>query len=119
MKTPAELAAIRAAKKYLVATREDNSNAIRVTVSMGTSGLENGARAVSSAFVEEIYKANMLDKAIVVLSDTMGDAENEPRVTVEVPGAPKVTYVKMDAAKAAKVVAEHIVNNNVVTDYTK
>ena len=85
MKTPAELAAIRVAKKHLVASRHDNMQAVRVTVGMGTCGIAAGARAVSNAFVEEIYKAGLDEKAIVVLSGCMGDCSLEPMVTVEVP----------------------------------
>ena len=39
-------------------------------------------------------------------------------VEVVVPGQEKVTYVKMTPEKVAKVVHSHIVNNNVVTEYT-
>ena len=35
-----------------------------------------------------------------------------------VPGEEKVTYVKMDAEKAIKVVNDHLVNRNVVAEYT-
>jgi NADP-reducing hydrogenase subunit HndB len=34
------------------------------------------------------------------------------------PGEDKVTYVKMTPEKAVRVVAEHIVNGKVVTEYT-
>ena len=34
------------------------------------------------------------------------------------PGQEKVTYVKMTPEKVARVVAEHLVNGNVVTEYT-
>ena len=34
------------------------------------------------------------------------------------PGKEKVTYVKMTAEKAAQVVANHLVNGNVMTEYT-
>ena len=34
------------------------------------------------------------------------------------PGKEKVTYVKLDADKAARIVVDHIVNGSVVTDYT-
>ena len=37
---------------------------------------------------------------------------------VFVPGEQKVTYVKMTAEKAARVVEEHIVGGNVVKEYT-
>ena len=39
-------------------------------------------------------------------------------VDVYVGNAEKVTYVKMTPEKAARVVAEHIVNGSVVTEYT-
>ena len=34
------------------------------------------------------------------------------------PGQEKVTYVKMTAEKAVQVVNDHLVNGNVVTEYT-
>ena len=64
MKTPADLAAIRVAKKHLVASRHDNLNAVRVTVGMGTCGIAAGARAVSNAFVEEIFKAALMRRRL-------------------------------------------------------
>lgn len=42
----------------------------------------------------------------------------EPIVEVLEPGKDRVTYVKMTEEKAKKVIAEHIVNGNVVTEYT-
>ena len=42
----------------------------------------------------------------------------EPIVEVYAPGKEKVTYIKMTPEKAKQVVAEHIVNGNIVTDYT-
>ena len=42
----------------------------------------------------------------------------EPIVEVYVPGKEKVTYVKMTEEKAARVVAEHIINNQPVAEFT-
>lgn len=42
----------------------------------------------------------------------------EPIVEVFVPGKEKVTYVNMSADKVAQIVSEHIVNGNVVTEFT-
>lgn len=42
----------------------------------------------------------------------------EPIVEVFEPNKEKVTYVKMTPEKAVRVVAEHIVNGNPVTEYT-
>ena len=45
-------------------------------------------------------------------------SQYEPIVEVIQPGKEKVTYVKMTAEKAAKVVNDHIVNGNPVAEYT-
>jgi (2Fe-2S) ferredoxin len=42
----------------------------------------------------------------------------EPIVEVIKPGEEKVTYVKMDAEKARRIVREHIKDGNVVEEYT-
>ena len=42
----------------------------------------------------------------------------EQIVEVYVPGAEKVTYVHMSEEKAARVVAEHIINNKPVAEFT-
>ena len=56
----------------------------------------------------------------VVVSQTgcIGVCRLEPIAEVFIPGQEKVTYVKMDAEKAKRVVAEHLVNGNIVTEYT-
>ena len=48
----------------------------------------------------------------------IGMCRLEPIVEVNDPGKDKVTYVKMSPEKAARVVAEHIVNGNVVAEST-
>ena len=42
----------------------------------------------------------------------------EPMVDVLVPGQEKVTYVNLKPEDVGKIVAEHIVNGNVVTELT-
>ena len=41
----------------------------------------------------------------------------EPIVEVFVPNQEKVTYCKVDAEKAKNIIANHIVNGNVCTEY--
>ena len=48
----------------------------------------------------------------------IGICQYEPVVEVITPGKEKVTYVKMTAEKAVRVVNDHLVNGNVVTEYT-
>ena len=116
MKSLAELEAIRNKVVSNVTMRKDD-HAIRVVVGMATCGIAAGARPVMNAFVEEIAKRN-LEHVSVVQTGCIGVCRLEPIVEIMVPGEEKVTYVKMTPEKVAKVVAEHLVNNRVVKEYT-
>ncbi len=116
MKTLAELQAIRDKVKGSVATRADHEGNIKVVVGMATCGIAAGARPVLAAFTEEIAKRG-LTNVTVTQTGCIGICQYEPVVEVFVPGQEKVTYVKMSPEKVANVVANHIVNGNVVTDY--
>lgn len=118
MKTLSELKEIRDRVKQSVNLRqEDNPDAVRVVVGMATCGIAAGARPVLSAFVEEINRRK-LDNVMVTQTGCIGICRFEPVVEVYVPGEEKVTYVKMTEEKARKVVAEHLVNRHVVSEYT-
>lgn len=117
MKSLAELQAIRDRAKAQLNMRQDNPDAIRVLVGMATCGIAAGARPVLNAFTEEIAKRG-LTNVTVTQTGCIGICQFEPVVEIEVPGEDKVTYVKMTPEKVAKVVNDHIVNENVVTEYT-
>ena len=117
MKSLAELQAIRDKAKAQLNMRQDNPDAIRVLVGMATCGIAAGARPVLNAFTEEIAKRG-LTNVTVTQTGCIGICQFEPVVEIEVPGEDKVTYVKMTPEKVAKVVNDHIVNKNVVNEYT-
>ena len=117
MKSLEELAAIRNKMKDKVSIREDEDR-VRVVVGMATCGIAAGARPVLSAFVDEVAKDGLSDKVTVTQTGCIGICQYEPVVEVFEAGKEKVTYVKMDAEKALKVVNDHLVNRNVVTEYT-
>ena len=48
----------------------------------------------------------------------IGMCRLEPMVDVILPGKEKVTYVKVTPEMVSRIVAEHIVNGRVVTEYT-
>lgn len=52
------------------------------------------------------------------MTGCMGMCVLEPMVDVYDENGGKVTYVKMNPEKVARVVAEHIVNGQPVTEYT-
>ncbi len=117
MKSLAELQAIRDKAKFELNMRKENPNAVKVLVGMATCGIAAGARPVLNAFTEEVAKRNLQDVTITQ-TGCIGICQFEPVVEIEIPGEDKITYVKMTPEKVAKVVNDHIVNRNVVTEYT-
>ena len=117
MKSLAELAELREKLKADVNLRRDSTDDIRVLVGMATCGIAAGARAVLTAFVEEVNKRQIKD-VMVTQTGCIGLCKLEPIVEVVFPGQEKVTYVNMTAEKALRVVTEHLVNEHPVAEYT-
>lgn len=117
MKSVEELMAIKAKMQDKVAIRKGSGDT-RIVVGMATCGIAAGARPVLAAFVEGIAKAGLSDKVSVTQTGCIGICQYEPVVEVFEKGGDKVTYVKMTAEKAAKVIEQHILGGSVVTEYT-
>ncbi|RPF43091.1 NAD(P)-dependent iron-only hydrogenase iron-sulfur protein [Hydrogenoanaerobacterium saccharovorans] len=117
MKSLAELQALRDQMKANMGVRHDDLDNIRVVVGMATCGIAAGARPVLTAFSEEVTKRK-LSHVTIAQTGCIGICQYEPVVEVYVPGKEKVTYVKMTPEKVAKIVSDHIVNGNPVSEYT-
>ena len=118
MKSLAELKAIRDKARAELDLRKENPNAARVLVGMATCGIAAGARPVLNAFVEEIAKRGLTNDITVTQTGCIGICQYEPVVEIEVPGQDKVTYVKVAPEMVPRIVNDHLVNKNVVTEYT-
>ena len=117
MKSLAELQAIKEKMKNKVVIREGGEE-IRVVVGMATCGIAAGARPVLSAMVEEVEALGLSGKVAVSQTGCIGMCQYEPIVEINEAGKDKVTYVKMDADKAKRVVKEHLKDGKIVTEYT-
>ena len=84
---------------------------------MATCGIAAGARPVLLGFMEEIAKRG-LNNVSVSQTGCIGVCRLEPIVEVFCPGKEKVTYVKVQPDMIAKIVNDHLVNGNVVDEYT-
>lgn len=115
MKTIEELKAIRERMKGNVGMR-DSDKGTHIVVGMATCGIAAGARPVLNAMSEEVAKRGLQD-VMVTQTGCIGLCRLEPIVEVYRDGE-KTTYVKMDAEKGRRVIVDHIVNGNVVTEYT-
>ncbi len=117
MKSLEELMKIREQMKDKVAIR-NGSGDIRVVVGMATCGISAGARPVLNTFVEEVTNAGLTDKVTVTQTGCIGICQYEPVVEIFEDGKEKVTYVKMDADKAKRIVKEHLEGGKPVEEYT-
>lgn len=112
-----ELAAIREKMKDKVVIREGSAST-RVVVGMATCGIAAGARPVLNAFVDGVAKEGLTDKVTVSQTGCVGLCQYEPIVEVYEGGKEKVTYVKVNAEKVEKIIKNHLIGGNVVTEYT-
>ena len=116
MKSLEELKAVRDRVKGSVHLRQDNSHKAHVVVGMATCGIAAGARPVLNAFTEEVARRD-LHGVLVTQTGCIGICQYEPVVEVFEDGKDKVTYVKMTADKAKRVVAEHLKGGKPVEEY--
>ena len=117
MKSLAELEQIRNKMAAKINVRTETDGDIRIVVGMATCGIAAGARPVLTAMMEEIEKRG-LTNAYVTQTGCVGMCKYEPIVEVYDADGTKTTYIKMDAAKAVRVINEHVVNGNVVAELT-
>ena len=117
MKSLAELQAIRDRARAAVNIRENSEAKTRVLVGMATCGIAAGARPVLTAIVDEVAKRDLSD-IMVTQTGCIGICQYEPVVEVIDANGDKTTSVKMTPEKALRVVNDHLVNGNVVTEYT-
>jgi NADP-reducing hydrogenase subunit HndB len=116
MKSLAELAALRQKSLDKINMRDGETHK-RIVVGMATCGIAAGARPVMNAFTDELAKRN-LNNVTVGMTGCMGMCALEPMVDIYDEKGNKTTYVKMNPEKVARVVAEHVVNGQPVSEYT-
>ena len=119
MKSLAELEQIRNKMLNKINVRNEASEEgnTRIVVGMATCGIAAGARPVLTAMMAEIEKRGITN-AYVTQTGCIGMCKLEPLVEVFLPGEEKVTYIKMTPEKAVRVVNDHVVNKNIVTEFT-
>lgn len=117
MKSLEELKALKAKMQDKMGIRNDDTASARVVIGMATCGIAAGAKPVMKAFSDEIAKRGLTNVA-VSQTGCIGICQYEPVVEVYVGNEEKVTYVKMTPEKVARVVNDHLVNGNVVSEYT-
>ena len=118
MKSLEELKAIRNKMQGQVGLRAEDHNHTRVVVGMATCGIASGARPVLNALSTLVQEKGLTGKVAVTQTGCIGLCQYEPIVEVMEPGKQKITYLKMNADKAAEIVERHLIGGHVVEEYT-
>uniref|UniRef100_A0A7C3RM91 (2Fe-2S) ferredoxin domain-containing protein n=1 Tax=Dictyoglomus thermophilum TaxID=14 RepID=A0A7C3RM91_DICTH len=87
----------------------------KIVVHMGTCGIAAGARETLLAILDEIEKRG-LKNVVVTQAGCIGLCEYEPLISVQKLGGHKVLYKHVTPEKARKIIAQHVVNGQVVSE---
>ena len=118
MKSLEELKAIREKMQNQVSMRAEDHTHTRVVVGMATCGIAAGARPVLTTLSNLVQEKGLTDHISVTQTGCIGLCQYEPIVEVIEPRKPKITYIKMNPAKAAEIVDKHLIGGHVVDEYT-
>ena len=115
MKNLDELRKIRDEVRKSLSLRDGGGRA-RIVVGMGTCGIAAGARDTMKAFMEALAAEKIEDVALTA-TGCAGFCEREPCVDVEVKDQSIVQYAHVDGEAARRIVREHIVQGNPVSEF--
>ena len=101
-------------EKAKVEVQERFGGEVKIIVGMGTCGIAAGAREVMMALLNEIKARNIA--ATVTQTGCIGMCEREPLVDIVRPGEPRITYGRVTANDAKRLVAEHVLHGVIVED---
>ena len=96
-------------------TKARKNNDTQVIIGMGTCGIAAGAREVMTAVLEELAKRN-LNNVSVLQTGCIGMCQKEPLMDIVRPGEDRVTYGPVYPSDVPRIIAEHLVNGNIVED---
>jgi len=111
-----ELRKLRDKKKVEIKKRDVSDRDTHIIVGMGTCGIAAGGKVVLDTFLRELDSRH-LDNVIVTQTGCMGLCYVEPTVEVISPGMPPVIYGKVDASVVKRIIDEHVVGKQMVSDH--
>lgn len=88
---------------------------VTITVGMGTCGISAGAREVMHAILAEL-DARKIDAHVTTVG-CIGMCSKEPLVDIQQGDEPRVTYGNVTPAMVPRLIEEHLVRGNVVSEW--
>ncbi len=114
MKSINELNEIREEAAKKINCRLEKHHMSHIVVSMGTCGIESGARPVLLELVEEVSRRD-LRNVIVMQSGCIGECEYEPVVVVKSPDGHDTVYGNVKVEDVKRII-DSVVEGNIVSD---
>ena len=99
--------------KSIAETAARKEGRFRVIIGLGTCGIAAGGRKIMEAAMEEIAKRGLKDVSVET-TGCIGMCQNEPLMDIVRPGEPRVTYGNLKPEDVPRIIADHLVNGNVV-----
>lgn len=116
MKSIEDLKRIREEAKAKMSMRIESDYKYRVVVGMATCGIAAGARPVLNTLVEEVAKHKL--PVSILQTGCIGMCTLEPMVEVYDRDNNKTTYCLVDSNKAKEIVVKHLIEGQVIEEYT-
>lgn len=113
IKNLADLRKIKETAQEQSDTRHKNDT--QIIIGMGTCGIAAGARAIMTAVLDELAKRE-LHHVSVLTTGCIGMCQKEPLLDVVRPGEDRVTYGPVTVQDVPRIIANHLVNGNVVEE---
>ncbi len=102
-------------EKSISETSARKEGKFRVIIGLGTCGIAAGGRKIMEAAMEEIAKRGLKDVSVET-TGCIGMCQNEPLMDIVRPGEPRVTYGNLKPEDVPRIIADHLVNGNVVEE---
>ncbi len=102
-------------EKSITDTAARKEGKFRVIIGLGTCGIAAGGRKIMEAAMEEIAKRGLKDVSVET-TGCIGMCQNEPLMDIVRPGEPRVTYGNLKPEDVPRIIADHLVNGNVVEE---
>ena len=102
-------------EKSITDTAARKEGKFRVIIGLGTCGIAAGGRKIMEAAMEEISKRGLKDVSVET-TGCIGMCQNEPLMDIVRPGEPTVTYGNLKPEDVPRIIADHLVNGNVVEE---
>ena len=101
--------------KSIAETAARKEGRFRVIIGLGTCGISAGGRKIMEAAMEEIAKRGLKDVSVET-TGCIGMCQNEPLMDIVRPGEPRVTCGNLKPEDVPRIIADHLVNGNVVEE---